>query len=106
MKETKYIDVVQYRKFIVIIISVHVMLILYFILYVTASKPEKYVLLRLLSSITAEWQEIGDVLGVDRDTTEGLFISNFLTRSKCLICQFLKPDICRFLGINPGIFFY
>ena len=57
-------------------------LILYFILYFTASKPEKHILLRLLSSVTAEWQEIGDLLGVDPDTIEGLCISNFSNKVK------------------------
>ena len=84
MKETKCINIVQYSNFIVIIINVHVMLILYFILYVTASKPEKHmhVLLKLLSSVTAEWQEIGDLLGVDPNTTEELCISNFSNKVK------------------------
>ena len=82
MKETKYIDVVQYSNFIIVIISVHVMLILYFIIYVTASKPEKHVLLRLLSSITAKWQEMGDLLGVDPDTIKGLCDSNFSNQVK------------------------
>ena len=86
MKETKYINIVQYSNFIVIIINVHVMLILYFILYVTASKPEKHVLLRLLSSVTAEWQEIGDLLGVEPDTIEELRISNFSNNVKYLRC--------------------
>ena len=117
------------------------MLILYFIIYITASKPEKHVLLRLLSSITAEWQEMGDLLGVDPDTIEGLCISNFSNKvkmSKMLqswldkeptpvmwdniisviggplqkktlateICQSLKLDVCHFLGIKSGMFFY
>ena len=37
----------------------------------TDNKPEKHKLLRLLSSINAKWQEIGD-LGVDPNTIEGL----------------------------------
>ena len=78
MKEAKYIDVVQYSNIIVVIISVHVILILYFI----ASKPEKHVMLKLLSSVTAEWQEIGDLLGVDPNTIEGLCVSNFSNKVK------------------------
>ena len=58
------------------------MLIFYFILYVTGSKPEKHVLLRLLSSVTAEWQEIGDLLGVNPNTIEGLCVSNFSNKVK------------------------
>ena len=34
-------------------------------------------LLRLLSSITAKWQQMGDLLGVDPNTIEGLCYSNF-----------------------------
>ena len=45
--------------------------------YYTAYKPEKHVLLRLLSSIIKKWQEIGDLLGVDPVTIETLCYSNF-----------------------------
>ena len=30
-----------------------------------------------MSSITAKWQEIGDLLGVDPETIEGLYYSDF-----------------------------
>ena len=33
-------------------------------------------MLRLLSSVTSKWQEIGDLLGVNSDTIEGLCRSN------------------------------
>ena len=60
------------------------MLVFYAIvfLYFTASKPEKHVLLKFLSSITAEWQEMGDLLGVDPDTIKGLCDSNFSNQVK------------------------
>ena len=43
-----------------------------FYIYFTVSKPKKHELLRLLSSITGKWQEIGDLLGVDSDIIESL----------------------------------
>ena len=46
-----------------------------FLIY-TAPKPRKHELLKFLSSISAKWQEIGDLLGVDSDTIEGLYFSN------------------------------
>ena len=58
------------------------MLTFYFILYVTGNKPEKHVLLKLLSSVTAEWQEIGDLLGVNPNTIKGLCDSNFSNQVK------------------------
>ena len=36
----------------------------------------------MLSSIAAKWQEIGDLLGVDPDTIEGLCCSNFSNQVK------------------------
>ena len=50
--------------------------------YYTANKPEKHALLRFMSSITAKWQEIGDLLGVDSETIEGLCYSNFSDQVK------------------------
>ena len=50
--------------------------------YYTANKPEKRILLRILSSISAKWQEIGDLLGVDSNTIEGLCHSNFSDQVK------------------------
>ena len=41
----------------------------------TDNKPERHKLLRLLSSVNAKWQEIGDLLGVDSNTIEGLYLS-------------------------------
>ena len=58
------------------------MLTFYFILYFIASKLKKHVLLKLLSSVTAEWPEIGDLLGVEPNTIEGLCISNFSNKVK------------------------
>ena len=46
------------------------------ILIYTAPKPRKHELLKFLCSTTAKWQEIGDFLGVDPDTIEGLCFSN------------------------------
>ena len=45
--------------------------------YYTANKPEKNILLRFLCSIAMKWQQIGDLLGVDSSTIEGLCLSNF-----------------------------
>ena len=42
----------------------------------TAPKPRKHELLKLLSSTTARWQELGDLIGVDSDIIEGLRFSN------------------------------
>ena len=39
-------------------------------------------MLRLLSSVTSKWQEIGDLLGVNSDTIEGLCYSNFSDQVK------------------------
>ena len=50
--------------------------------YYTANRPEKHVLLRFLSSITSKWQEIGDLLGVDPNTIEELYHSNFSAQVK------------------------
>ena len=50
--------------------------------YYTADKPEKYVLLRFLSSITDKWQQIGDLLGVDPNTIEMLCYSNYSDQVK------------------------
>ena len=50
--------------------------------YYTANKPEKHILLRILSSVSAKWQEIGDLLGVDSNTIEGLCHSNFSDQVK------------------------
>lgn len=41
-----------------------------------ATKPEKSALLTHLSCVSAKWYEIGDLLGVDSNTLEGLFSSN------------------------------
>ena len=51
-------------------ISLHQLLIY------TAPKPRKHELLKFLSSTTARWQDIGDLLGVDSDIIEGLCFSN------------------------------
>ena len=52
------------------------------IFYFTATKPEKHILLRILSSVTAKWHEIGDLLGVDPNTIEGLCHSNYSDQVK------------------------
>ena len=52
------------------------------ILYFTAKKPEKRILLRILFSISAKWQELGDLLGVDSNTIEGLCHSNYSDQVK------------------------
>ena len=39
-------------------------------------------MLRLLSSVKSKWQEIGDLLGVNSDTIEGLCYSNFSDQVK------------------------
>ena len=43
---------------------------------ILATKPEKHTLLTLLTPISAKWQEIGDLLGVDYNIIEELQISN------------------------------
>ena len=50
--------------------------------YFTENKPEKRILLRFLSTVTAKWQEIGDLLGVDPNTIEGLCHSNYSDQVK------------------------
>ena len=84
-------------------------------------------LLRLLSSITAKWQQMGGLLGVSPNTIEGLCNSNFsddVKMSKMLQSwldneptpakwdniisviegplqkKSLATEICQFLGIN------
>ena len=42
------------------------------VFFFTDNKPEKHVLLRFLSSVSAKWQEIGELLGVDSNTIQGL----------------------------------
>ena len=44
--------------------------------YFTVNKPEKRFLLNFLSTVTAKWQEIGYLLGVDSSTIEMLHRSN------------------------------
>ena len=54
---------------------------------ILATKPEKHTLLALLASVSAKWQEIGDLLGVDSDIIEGLHtskLSNQVKMSKML----------------------
>ena len=50
--------------------------------YFTASKPEKHILLRLLSPLNSKWQRIGDLLGVDLDIIQALSISTFSDQIK------------------------
>ena len=46
------------------------------------SKPEKKEMLEFLSPNSAKWHEIGDSLGVDSNTMEGLCTSNFSNEVK------------------------
>ena len=39
-------------------------------------------MLKLLTSVSAKWQEIGDLLGVDSDIIEGLYTSNLSNQVK------------------------
>ena len=48
----------------------------------TDNKPEKHILLRFLSSISAKWQEIGNLLGVDSNTIDGLCHSYYTDQVK------------------------
>ena len=50
--------------------------------YITASKPEKHILLRLLSPVNSKWQRIGDLLGVDSNTIQSLSTSTFSDQIK------------------------
>ena len=43
--------------------------------YFTASKPEKHILLRLLSPVNSKWQRIGDLLGINFDIIRALSTS-------------------------------
>ena len=89
-------------------------------------------MLRLLSSVTSKWQEIGDLLGVSSDTIEGLCYSNFSEQVKLskmlqswldneptpvtwhnlitvidgpLQKRSLAIEICQFLKEYPGILY-
>ena len=100
--------------------------------YYTANKPEKLVLVRLLSSITDKWEQIGDLLGVDPNTIEMLYYSNFSDKVKMskmlqswlyneptpatwdnitsilegpLQKKSLAIEICQFLGKESGMSF-
>ena len=45
-------------------------------LFFAAFKPEKRMLLELLSPVAVKWHEIGDLLGVDSDTMDSLSMAN------------------------------
>ena len=89
-------------------------------------------MLRLFSSVTSKWQEIGDLLGVNSDTIEGLCYSNFSDQVKLskmlqswldneptpvtwhnlitviegpLQKRSLAIEICQFLKEYPGILY-
>ena len=53
-----------------------------FVFCFTDKKLEKHIVLRFLSSISAKWQEIGNLLGVDSNTIEGLCYSNYSDQVK------------------------
>ena len=55
---------------------------IYICFFFTAIKPEKRILLRFLSSVTAKWQEIGNLLGVDSNTIEMLDNCNISDQMK------------------------
>ena len=96
----------------------------------TAEKPEKYILLRMLSSVTAKWQEMGGHLGVDSNTVDSLCYSNFTDEVKMskmlqswldneptpatwgniigvvegpLQKKSLANEMCKLLGIESGL---
>ena len=104
-----------------------------FFIYFTDNKPEKHILLRFLSSVSAKWQEIGDLLGVDSNTIEGLCQSNYSDQVKMskmlqswlnneptpvtwdhfisviegpLKMKSLAIEICQFLGIESAQIFH
>ena len=52
---------------------------------VTDSKPEKRVLLGFLSSVSFKWYEIGDQLGVDNNTLDGLLTTSLSNEVKLSI---------------------
>ena len=62
----RYEYIIVWIKYIIVIVCIEIL----------ATKPEKHTLLKLLTSVSAKWQEIGDQLGVDSDTIEGLYTSN------------------------------
>ena len=49
------------------------------------TKPKKHELVDFFSPMSAKWHEIGDLLGVDDDTMEGLRTSNFDNKVKLSI---------------------
>ena len=53
-----------------------------FSIYFLVVKPEKHVLLKFLCPISGKWQEIGDLLGVDVDTTDHLYTSPLSSKVK------------------------
>ena len=51
-------------------------------LFFAAFKPEKRMLLGLLSPVAVKWHEIGSLLGVDSDTMDSLSMANFSNEVK------------------------
>ena len=51
-------------------------------MHFTATKPEKYKLLKLLSPVSAQWEDIGGLLGVDANTIKGLHTSSLSNQVK------------------------
>ena len=51
-------------------------------MHFTATKPEKYMLLNLLSPVSAQWQEIGGLLKVHPNIINGLQISSLSDQVK------------------------
>ena len=87
----------------------------------------------MLSSVTAKWQEMGGLLGVDSNTIDGLSYSNFpdeVKMSKMLQSwldneptpatwgniisvvegplqkKTLANEMCKFLGIESGLLYF
>ena len=55
---------------------------LFILMHFTDTKPDKYMFLNLLSPVSAQWDEIGGLLGVDPNTINGLHTSNLSNQVK------------------------
>ena len=53
-----------------------------YLLSFTATKPDKHMLLNLLSPLSAQWEEIGGLLKVDANTNNGLHTSHLTNQVK------------------------
>ena len=64
------------------------------------AKPEKKEMLEFFSPISAKWHEIGDLLGVDSNTMEGLCNSNFSNEVKLSKVLQRRIDITKSTSVT------